>query len=547
MQLDLLEQQNKKRLLLSRHNDPQLESALLKRMLYVPQMQQQQTVPYEQQQRDRRSKEQERTTTEHRGPYETQQMAQRQTMEQYRGKAVAVPSQLSVNPREEFKAPTKSALTQAQKLQEYHESIARLEEANRKRVILKREHQVEQERRRKQQQLTEQSLPSKVRTPSLTNSGSSSSQPYINFLEKAKHDFMMSNPHMSEEELNRAWSQAAIQQLQQEAPQHSQNGYKDTQSSSLPDASADFELYQGPNAQFIPLSISPPPDPAGSTSDHAQQHRDRSAFTKALDGSTPDNATASPAQLSVNDVAYPQGQERSPSIPSWRNHLPNLSSRQKTPVSSDHYPGKGMSSVHGSPTYTYAELLGDGTDWRTEPSLPRPDTQPLYPAQRQQDLPPSSIGEPQSIGVQPDSEDRSMDTSFRQPPLKISPESQGLWNYDVDWEAWNQLVRDGGVPAQAQKQSTSAYHETYDPTTDTGVTPPNMFTNRSPRPDRTSATPHLPGSPPVLRQWALPSDEEARYFPDSSLSGSPPARRLSTLSPYERARFPPDSLPKARS
>jgi hypothetical protein len=44
----------------------------------------------------------------------------------------------------------------------------------------------------------------------LSNS-SSSSNTYVDFLEQAKHDFRMSNAHLSEEELNRAWFQAACQ------------------------------------------------------------------------------------------------------------------------------------------------------------------------------------------------------------------------------------------------------------------------------------------------------------------------------------------------
>jgi len=175
---------------------------------------------------------------------------------------------------------------------------------------------------------------------------------------------------MSEEELSRAWSQDVTQQLQLDAPQHSQNDYKDTQSISLPDASADLELYQGPNAQFIPLSTSPPP-----------VHRDRSPFTKALDVSTHDNAT-------VNDVVYPRGQECSPSIPSWRNHLPNPSYRQETPVGSNYYPGEGLSSAQvpegGLPEPAFSETFGDGIVWETELLLPKLNTQPLYSAQRQQ-------------------------------------------------------------------------------------------------------------------------------------------------------------------
>jgi hypothetical protein len=48
----------------------------------------------------------------------------------------------------------------------------------------------------------------------LANSSSSSSNTYVTFLEQAKHDFCMSNAHLSEEELNRAWFQAACQPSQ---------------------------------------------------------------------------------------------------------------------------------------------------------------------------------------------------------------------------------------------------------------------------------------------------------------------------------------------
>ncbi|KAI4915799.1 hypothetical protein J4E90_004245 [Alternaria incomplexa] len=48
----------------------------------------------------------------------------------------------------------------------------------------------------------------------LASSSSSSSNAYVAFLEQAKHDFCMSNAHLSEEDLNRAWFQAACQPSQ---------------------------------------------------------------------------------------------------------------------------------------------------------------------------------------------------------------------------------------------------------------------------------------------------------------------------------------------
>lgn len=58
--------------------------------------------------------------------------------------------------------------------------------------------------------------PSDVMASTLSNSSSSSSSSntYVDFLEQAKRNFCLSNAHLSHEELNRAWFQAACQTSQ---------------------------------------------------------------------------------------------------------------------------------------------------------------------------------------------------------------------------------------------------------------------------------------------------------------------------------------------
>jgi hypothetical protein len=57
--------------------------------------------------------------------------------------------------------------------------------------------------------------PSDVMASTLSNSSSSSSSnTYVDFLEQAKRNFCLSNAHLSHEELNRAWFQAACQTSQ---------------------------------------------------------------------------------------------------------------------------------------------------------------------------------------------------------------------------------------------------------------------------------------------------------------------------------------------
>jgi hypothetical protein len=56
--------------------------------------------------------------------------------------------------------------------------------------------------------------PSDVMASTLSNSSSTSSNTYVDFLAQAKQNFCMSNAHLSQEELNHAWFQAACQSSQ---------------------------------------------------------------------------------------------------------------------------------------------------------------------------------------------------------------------------------------------------------------------------------------------------------------------------------------------
>lgn len=47
-----------------------------------------------------------------------------------------------------------------------------------------------------------------------SSSSSSSSNTYLGFLEQAKHNFWMTNSHLSEEQRNQLWFQAACQPTQ---------------------------------------------------------------------------------------------------------------------------------------------------------------------------------------------------------------------------------------------------------------------------------------------------------------------------------------------